>query len=274
MDVNEAVGHLRLDPGAADLVMDAYLEEDVVVAAERYRRSAEFEAILRIGGELVRGRVLDIGAGRAIGAHAFATSGAAAVVALDPDLGEVVGLGAVAHLGSETPVAAVGGVGERLPFRDDVFDVVSLRQVLHHASSVSALIGECRRVVRPLGRVIAVREHVVDDDHQLAEFLSNHPVHQLAGGEHAYRLEDYIAAFRASGLRLERVLGPWDTVINAFPAARSDEEVRVRPRVVLEQRLGALGRRLGTIPLVERTIRSMMNRRGAGRLYSFVATKE
>jgi hypothetical protein len=95
-------------------------------------------------------------------------------------------------------------------------------------------------VLKQGGVFMATREHVVDDGAQLARFLRRHPVHRLAGGEHAYSLDRYLNAIRAAGLSVEAILGPWDSVINAFPIARSEDELRDLPRTVRRLRPGRL----------------------------------
>jgi SAM-dependent methyltransferase len=152
-----------------------------------------------------------VGAGTGIASYAFARSGAREVVALEPDPSDVIGQGAIRRLVGALPIVVEGGWGEALPFADGRFDLVYLRQVLHHARDLDALVRECARVAAPGGVVIATREHVVDDERQLAEFLATHPVHRLAGGEHAFALPAYVAAFRRAGLAPLRVLGPLDS---------------------------------------------------------------
>ena len=51
-------------------------------------------------------------------------------------------------------------------------------------------------------------------------------MHQLAGGENAYTLDEYVGAIERSGLRVLHVWGLYDTIINAFPVARSNEELK------------------------------------------------
>jgi 2-polyprenyl-3-methyl-5-hydroxy-6-metoxy-1,4-benzoquinol methylase len=46
------------------------------------------------------------------------------------------------------------GVGERLPFADDEFDIVTCQQVLEHVSSIEQVVREIVRVTRPGGFVV------------------------------------------------------------------------------------------------------------------------
>jgi SAM-dependent methyltransferase len=107
--------------------------------------------------------------------------------------------------------------GEQMPFADGSFDIVYARAVLHHARDLSQLCREMGRVLRPGGRLLAVREHVIDRAEDLAAFLASHPLQALYGGEHAYRVRDYRAALEAGGCRVRRTLGPLDSPINYAP---------------------------------------------------------
>lgn len=272
--VDEAIHFLRADPASRDLVRDAYLGRDVGDSAERFLRSAEFVAVRAMLGDQVTGAtVLDVGAGTGIASAAFLASGASRAIALEPDASDEVGRGAIARLGSRPGLEIVDGWGERIDLPDDTADIVYCRQALHHARDLPLMLRECARVLRPGGAFIACREHVVDDAHQLEQFLAAHPIHQLAGGENAYALDDYVDAIRAAGLTIQRQLGPWDSVINAFPMARTDEELADLPSTLLGQRLGRVGRLLASAPVGAWLARRWLERPRPGRLYSFLALK-
>jgi len=270
MTTEQAVLALRSDPCCADLVRDAFLGPDVAESARRFSSSPEFAETERLAGGVGPGtRVLDLGAGVGISGWAFARQGAA-VVALEPDASDVVGHGAMRRLPAEARVAATSGTGEALPFRDGAFDLVYARQVLHHARDLPAMLRECARVLRPGGTFLACREHVVDSDRQLARFLENHPVHRLAGGEHAWRLGEYRAAIAGAGLRLAQVLGPYDSIVNAYPMVQTAEALPAAREAAIRKRygwLGALRLRLGLDGGLRRGVG------GAGRLFTFVARR-
>ncbi len=123
-------------------------------------------------------------------------------------------------------MAKVAAFGSELPLADASVDVVYCRQVLHHLiPDLDRALAECARVLRPGGLFVAVREHVVDDEGQLEVFLAEHPVHRLAGGEHAWSLPTYLSAIRGAGLTIVDELGPWDSIINAFPEVRRPEDL-------------------------------------------------
>jgi SAM-dependent methyltransferase len=273
--VDEAIRILRADPASGDLVRDAYLGRDVVDSAKRFLASAEFAAVRALLGDRLRGAtVLDVGAGTGVASAAFLASGARRAIALEPDASDEVGRGAIQRLGSRAGLEIIDGWGEKIDLPDGSVDIVYCRQALHHAQDLPLMIRECARVLRPGGTFIACREHVVDDDGQLQQFLAAHPIHRLAGGEHAFALGDYVAAIQGSGLTIQRQIGPWDSVINAFPMARTDEELADLPSALFQQRLGGLGKVLVSAPLGAWLARRWLERPRPGRLYSFLASKE
>lgn len=272
LSTEEAVLRLRADPARAGLVRDSYLGADVLEAARRFAASAEFVESCHLAGGVRPGmRVLDVGAGRGVASYAFACLGAR-VVALEPDPSPVVGQGSIRELPGALDIDVVGAYSEALPLRDASFDLVYARQVLHHTRDLPLALRECARVLRPGGRFLATREHVVDDEAQLAEFLAAHPVHQLAGGENAYSLPAYRGAV-AAVLRPTAVLGPWESIVNAFPEVSSEEEMRGRGQRWLEWKYGRpLGMLLGRLPACQaHAVRKLS--RHAGRLFTFAAVK-
>ncbi len=271
--LDDAVRTLRSDPDKSGLVADTYLDKDVLEAAERFFRSGEFAEVLRTVGERARGDVVDLGAGRGIASYSFARAGARSVYAIEPDPSEEVGRGGISRISSNLPVCVMAGTGEALPLKDSSCDLVYIRQVLHHVPNLHRLLAECHRVLRQGGMLVATREHVVDSQRQLNRFLTNHPIHALVGGEHAYPLEQYLAAIRSSGLVLHQTWGPWDSVINAFPAVQTPKELREYPATMLRRRLGRLGGLVAGWGWSKTLVWRYLNRPTPGRLYSFVATK-
>lgn len=274
MTIDEAIRALRQDPRYADLVRDAYLGRDVADSFRRFETSAEFHEVRQILGARLHGAtILDLGAGTGIASFAFSTAGAGHVIAVEPDPSDEVGRGAMTRLGDIARCEVRDGVGEAIPLPDNSVDIVYCRQMLHHARDLKRVLAECQRVLKPGGLLLACREHVVDDRQQLAVFLASHTVHQLAGGENAFALPAYVEAIQQSGLILERVIGPMDSVINAFPAVRTNEELRVLPRERLVHRCGPLGRLAWLVPGVSALVWARLNRPVPGRMYSFVAHK-
>lgn len=274
MSVEDAVRFFQSSPEFADLVRDAYFDDDVRLAARRFAESGEFLETLRWASLSARGDVLDLGAGRGIASYAFAHAGARRVFALEPDPSDVVGLGALQIVIGDSPIAPFAAFAEAIPLPDESCDLVYARQVLHHIPNLPAAMREVARVLRSGGLFMACREHVVDDAGQLQAFLSAHPVHQRAGGENAYRLDQYLSAINQAGLLLREVIRPLDSVITLFPAVQSQDNLDswfVQSRGPLGQAVLRVGASIpGVIPAVRHW-------RGdthlPGRLYAFVATK-
>jgi SAM-dependent methyltransferase len=259
------------------LVNDAYLGRDVAASADRFLRSAEFTEVQRLLGPMLNKAVVaDIGAGTGITSYALRQSGASRVFAVEPDPSEEVGRGAIERLreSTATPIEILDGWGENLPLSDASIDVVYARQVLHHAADLHRFLSEVARVLRPGGVLLACREHVVDNNSQKQAFLYSHPIHRLAGGENAYSLPQYLAAITAGGLVPRTMFGPWDSVINAYPAVRSIEELANLPARRLEERFGSLGRRVSGLPGVSALVWWRIRRPLPGRMYTFLCLKE
>ena len=270
MTHDDAIRTLRADPQYADVVRDNYLGADVMEAASRFLSSAEFAEVKSLLGDLRGRRVVDIGAGNGMASYAFARSGAAAVYAVEPDDSPLVGRTAMRPLLSGLPIHVIAATGEDLALRDGSVDIVYCRATLHHVRDLDRFIAECARVLRSGGTFIACREHVAESADELNRFLASHPVHRLAGGEHAYPLGTYRAAVRRAGLRIERVLAPWDSVVNAFPSVQSPGELADLAHAKLRKKLGPLA---SGLRVLEPAVEMWITRPQPGRLYSFVATK-
>jgi ubiquinone/menaquinone biosynthesis C-methylase UbiE len=275
LSIDEAVRYMRSEPQYSDIVHNSYLSRDACDAAQRFSVSAEFAEVLNLLGKRVSGGViLDLGAGTGIASYAFCRAGAARVYALEPDPSEEVGRGAIERLPGGLSIQVIAACGEAIPLPDEDVNIVYARQVLHHAKDLPALLKECARVLKPGGIFLACREHVVDNERQLREFLRTHPMHQLAGGENAFPLEVYLNTIRNSALTINTVLGPYDSIINAFPGVRTMGELEVLPRLRLERRFGRWGGLASSVPLVNYLVWRWLKRSIPCRLYSFLATKQ
>ncbi|MDD1776616.1 MAG: class I SAM-dependent methyltransferase [Candidatus Helarchaeota archaeon] len=275
LSIDETVRYLRSDPQYADIVHNSYVGKDVHDSAQRFTASAEFTEVLKLLGKRVSGGViLDLGAGTGIASYAFCRSGASTVYALEPDPSQEVGRGAIERLPGGLSIQVIAACGEAIPLPEEEVHIVYTRQVLHHARDLSALLKECARVLKPGGIFLACREHVVDNDRQLRKFLRTHPMHQLAGGENAFRLDVYLNTIHNSGLTINKVLGPYDSIINAFPEVSTMGELEVLPRIRLERRFGRWGGLASSVPLVNYLVWKWLKRSTPGRLYSFLATKQ
>lgn len=262
----DAVGWLKSQPDMLELVRSCYYDDPVLKAAERYYKSTEWQEIARLLSALPKGSALDVGAGRGISSYALACDGWN-VTALEPDPSNIVGAGAIRQLADEArlPILVVEEECERLPFEVGSFQLVFIRQALHHANDLCQFCREVARVLKPGGVFLAVREHVISHRSDLEAFLADHPLHGLYGGENAYLLEEYISAFRTAGLTLEKVLAPLDSDINLYPNRRE----------LVKQRIdNKLGVRLPDF-VFQGIVVPLMNFRDdtPGRLYSFMGVK-
>ena len=259
----EAVKWLRSQPGREPLVKACFFDDPLVAACDRYLASSEWREVRKISGP--PGSVLDVGAGRGIASYAYARDGWK-TAALEPDSSNLVGAGAIRKINEETGlnIEVVETWGEQLPFPAATFDVVFARQVLHHAADLGAFCREVFRVLRPGGRFIAIREHVLTKESDLSAFLASHPLHELYGGEHAYRLEVYLNRMTEAGFTIEQIFNPYASEINTFPTTLTE---------IKEQ----MARKLNW-PWPSLIPNCILKLRGAvmntpGRIYSFVASK-
>ena len=259
----EAVIWLRSQPEQAELVRSCFYDDPLIDAAKRYFESSEWQAVRAFLPKSAK-RALDLGAGRGISSYAFARDGWQ-IDALEPNSGNLVGAGAIRSLAKEANlnIRVEQTWGEKLPYANATFDVVHGRQVLHHAHDLKQLCSEATRVLKAGGVFIATREHVLSREEDLPIFLNNHPLHKLYGGEHAFTLQQYIDAISHSGIKLTRVLNPFQTEINLYPETIKGLKKRLAKKIGLpflhvpDFVLGALGA-ISNAP---------------GRLYTFVGIK-
>jgi ubiquinone/menaquinone biosynthesis C-methylase UbiE len=279
LSYEQAVHWLRTQPEYSELVKLAYLDEDNLAAAQRFAASEEFFEVakllsLREGKQNLK--ILDLGCGNGIASYAFASLGHD-VTAVDPDPSIDVGLEATKRLSEKIQngsITVIQAFAECLPFSDAVFDVVYARQALHHFSDLNSGIAECFRVLKPGGTFFATREHVVDDEKQLQEFLENHILHKWHGGENAYPLDRYILALEAAKFQTLRFFSPFDSVINYYPTSNSD--IKSQLFHTLKRRLGKfLALAFIKIPGITALYQKYLSYRynAPGRLFSFLCQK-
>jgi ubiquinone/menaquinone biosynthesis C-methylase UbiE len=120
--------------------------------ADEYKQRVMEEAYLRLVGPLQGRRVLDVGCGTGRGVLRFAREAAlAAGVDASRDM-----LAAAARKANGAAPALARAYGQRLPYRDGAFEVVTALNFLHLFSLEvqKRLIAEMKRVVRPGGRLV------------------------------------------------------------------------------------------------------------------------
>jgi SAM-dependent methyltransferase len=225
----DAVRWYRSQPGNEIEIRNNYFDLPVRRAAERFAASEEFAEVLRLLGKGQGRQMLDLGAGNGIASYALARNGWA-VTALEPDESQEVGAGAIRLLAEETglPIKVEQVFAESLPFAADSFDAIHARQVLHHAADLESMVSELSRVLRSGGRLLSTREHVADNEKQLEAFRKEHPLHHLYGGENAYPLARYLAAFVAAGFELVETWGPLESILNFYPGSEAGRQMSLR----------------------------------------------
>jgi len=269
----QAIDVLRRDPQHRALIFDAYLTADLPANARRFRAGDEFREVLRLLRTYFPGAktVLDMPGGNGIATAAFASNGFD-VTAVEPDASASVGRGAIATVLASDGLSAnvVEAFGEALPFPDASFDVVYVRQGLHHARDLPRMVAELARVLVPGGLLLATREHVVDDyDSSLQAFLDSQVDHQLYGGEHAFTLEDYRSALRSAGLEAVEELGPYDSSINLHPNTPATLADKIMATGI-GRALGVFLPRAAVVRIGMWRLRTM---NAPGRLYTFLSRK-
>ena len=265
MNWEEAVRWLREQADQQALVRDCYFDDPLLKVASRYHSEAEWQAVKMLL-PCPPGSALDVGAGRGIASYALANDGWT-VTALEPDPSDLVGAGAIRALAKETSMAIniVERWGEQLPFSDASFDVIHARQVLHHAKDLPELCKELFRVLRPGGRLVATREHVISRPEDLPVFLDAHPLHRLYGGENAFSVRQYVRALQGAGFRMAKIFTPFETPINYFPMTY--EHIQKAVADILHWPIPQY-----LPPVLIRIVSRLLNT--PGRLYTFVCDRD
>lgn len=273
----EAVQWLKTHPAQQTLVYHCYYDDPLESAAERFSNSEEWKAIKYLLRKHLPGKVLDVGAGRGIASYAFAQAGCS-VTALEPDPSSLIGAKAIQALVDKTnlPIEIFQEYGETLPFQDNYFDVVFARAVLHHAQDLNKLCQEAARVLRRGGVFFATREHVISSKEDLQLFLDFHALHFLYGGENAYLLQEYTDAISSAGLKIQKVMGHYESVLNYAPMTQQEFQA-MNTSMLTRRHLGnRLSRWLASKQFVQQLYGWYLSHKldTPGRHYSFLAFKK
>ena len=285
MTWEETIQYIRTLPEYEDLVEKAYFEEDLLLNVERFGESEEFKKTLEIiKREQPQGKkILDVGSGNGMSAINFALKGFG-VIALEPDTSKTIGAGAIRKLKEELSLETIEIIedfAENIKFNDATFDIVYVRQAMHHANNLNKFIAECVRVLKSGGILLTIRDHVVYDEKDKLWFLENHPLHKFYGGENAYTRQEYVNAIEKAGATILKELKHFDSVINYFPITERELEATrlnniANKKISLKNKLGIISNLpfiwhmytiIGNyIPLDEKIV--------PGRMYSYIAQKK
>ncbi|MFN8346798.1 MAG: class I SAM-dependent methyltransferase [Spirosomataceae bacterium] len=226
MTWEETIKYIQHHPSYTSLVRNTYIDSNLAANVERFRTGAEFKETHSLLNEYVQLppiKLLDIGAGNGIAGIAFALLGYE-VTSVEPDESNTIGRGAIQTIAEEyqlNNLTIVNGFGEKLPFENETFDVVYIRQALHHAQDLPLFVKEASRVLKKQGIMLTLRDHVIKSEQDKKKFLARHPLHRYYGGENAFRLSEYQGAFAKAGLEVLKQLSPSSSVINYDPWSKT-----------------------------------------------------
>lgn len=287
MTWEETIQYIRTKPEYAYLVEKAYFEADLPLNVERFKASEEFIETLKLVRKYqTNGKtLLDIGCGNGISAISFALDNYQ-VTAVEPDPSQTIGAGAIRKLVAHYKLSNIQvyeAFAEDIQFSSESFDIVYVRQAMHHAHDLTKFIGECGRVLKKGGLLITVRDHVVFDEKDKALFLENHPLQKFYGGENAFSPQEYRQAINNAGLEVIKELKFYDSVINFFPMSRAQvsNQISNDRKIILKRKIGFLSHLPFVFDLYNIYLDKKVGNSGTlnekpiiGRMYSYLALKK
>jgi ubiquinone/menaquinone biosynthesis C-methylase UbiE len=289
MTWHETIEYIQTKPEFSDLIIKAYFDKDLEANIKRFGNSEEFKETMRLIRSKQTGKlaILDVGAGNGIATINFALEGYT-VTALEPDKSETVGAVAIRTLAQRMNlenVLVIECYAEEISMPDCSFDLVYVRQAMHHAYDLKAFVKELARVLKPGGMLLTVRDHVIYDETDKQLFLNSHPLHKFYGGENAFTAKEYKIALLEAGLSIKKELKFFDSVINYFPLTKNDilkicKEEKERMFRALKRKISYLAYLppLLTLYLIKNGKSGMKNLLNEkifpGRIYSYIALKK
>jgi len=206
-----------------ELVFLCYKTPNFAENARRFYISGEFHEAVRILSELGKKpgkniRVLDFGCGNGIASYSLSRIGYS-VVGVDSSLGEIAGINAAKKIQGLDGVnfELVHSTGEKIDFPENSFDVIWIREALHHIKNLSDFLTEIKRILKPDGILCCLRDVVIWNENQREHFFATHPFNHITKDEGCYYLKEYLSAFEKAGLLMEKTLYPSTSIINTYP---------------------------------------------------------
>lgn len=285
MTWDETIKHIRTIPQYAFLVEKAYFDEHLELNVERFRKSEEFKETLKIINSYAptAKTILDIGCGNGISSINFALNGYN-VSSVEPGKSDTVGSGAIKKLiksYSLENIEVYEAFAEDINFDDNSFDIVYVRQAMHHANHLNDFLKECIRVLKPKGLLLTIRDHVIYNEKDKEWFLENHPLQKYYGGENAFTSLEYKSSIKKGGAKIVRELRYFDSALNYFPT--TSEEVMELKKENIKNQKTKLVKKLGLIGDIWIVWKlyclivkyEPLNEAGIpGRMYSYIALKK
>lgn len=285
MTWEETIQYIRTQPEYDELVEKAYFDADLELNVTRFKNSLEFEETLKLIEQHAPNAqtVLDIGCGNGISSINFALK-KYQVTAVEPDSSVTVGAGAIRELKNTLNldnIEVFEDFAENIQFKSNSFDIVYIRQAMHHANNLNKFIEECARVLKPNGLLLTIRDHVILNEKDKNWFFESHPLHKFYGGENAFTSEAYKQAITNTGCQLIKELKHYDNVINYFPTTQ--EEIKSTQEHNIARKKEKLFKKLGVlsnIPLVwdiyklVSGFKPLNEKNIPGRMYSYIAIKK
>lgn len=285
MTWHETIEYIRQKPEYADLVRLAYFDQDLTLNIVRFGQSEEFLETLKLVSKYVpeARTILDIGAGNGISSINFALRGYQVTV-LEPDPSDSVGANAIRIMKEEfklDTLTVYERYAESTGLDANSFDIIYVRQAMHHAHNLKQFIAECSRLLKPGGVLLTIRDHVIFNQKDKQRFLETHPLHKFYGGENAFTSEEYKGAMLSAGLHVLEEMKYFDSVINHFPVSSKEMNTvkltEEKLRQQLKQKIGFLANNELLFKIYKK-LKGFHNSYGdenkvPGRMYSFVSGK-
>lgn len=99
----------------------------------------------------------------------------------------------------------VAGDAEKLPFDDDIYDLVTCRIAAHHFPDVSSFVHEALRVMKPGGRLLFI-DNVAPERDENDQFYNEVEKCRDASHVRAWRKTEWIHMLEYAGFRMETMV--------------------------------------------------------------------